>query len=142
MIRQVGGARTRPGAPPHPGPEPALSRAAERDPSTSNHVWVTPSAGGPHTLFTVHFRVLLDDADYSYRLSGTSCSAITPSGGDGGGTQDLRGATWSDAVDAVAGQTWCPGTYHLSVTVMDLGRYGNLKRPARPFGTATFIVKP
>jgi hypothetical protein len=44
-------------------------------------------------------------------------------------------------VDAVAGRTWCPGTYHLSVTIMDLGRYGNLKHPAHPFGTATFRVK-
>jgi hypothetical protein len=62
-------------------------------------------------------------------------------GGDGGGTNDVRGRTWSDAVDAVAGQTWCPGTYRLSATVMDLGRYGMLKHPAEPFGTATFTVR-
>jgi len=85
---------------------------------------------------------LLNDADYSYQLSGTPCPAITVNGGDGGGSGDLRGRTWSDQVVAVAGQKWCPGTYHLSATVMDLGRYGNLTHPAKPFGTATFTVKP
>jgi hypothetical protein len=119
---------------PQPGPETALSRAAERDPSTPNRVWVTPSVGGPNTKFTVHFRVLLNNADYSYRLSGTRCPAITPSGGGGGGTDDLRGRIWSDSIDAVQGQTWCPGTYHLSVAVMGRGN-------ASPFGTATFTVK-
>lgn len=128
--------------PPKPGPETALSRAAERNPSTPNRVWVTPSIGGPHTNFMLHFRVLLTDADYSYRLSGTRCPAITVNGGDGGGSMDLRGKTWSDVVDAVQGQTWCPGTYHLSATVMDLGRYGALKHQAKPFGTATFTVRP
>ena len=63
-------------------------------------------------------------------------------GGDGGGTNDLRGRIWSDVVDAVGGQSWCPGTYHLSATIMDRGRYGELKHPASPFGTATFTVKP
>ncbi len=43
---------------------------------------------------------------------------------------------------ATPGRRWCPGTYHLSATIMDLGRAGSLKRPARPFGTATFTVKP
>lgn len=128
--------------PPKPGPETALSRAAERNPSTPNRVWVTPSVGSPHTLFMVHFEVLLNDADYRYQLSGTKCPAVTVAGGDGGGANDLRGRIWSDVVDAVGGQTWCPGTYHLSATVMDRGRYGELKHPASPFGTATFTVKP
>ncbi len=125
---------------PRPGPETTLSRAAERDPSTPNRVWVTPSTGGPHTNFKLHFRVLLNDADYSYHLSGTRCPQITVTGGSGGGTNDLRGRIWSDNINAVAGQTWCPGTYHLTATVMDLGRYGQLKHPAKPFGTATFTV--
>ncbi len=129
-------------APPKPGPETALSLAAQRDPSTPNRVWVTPSVGGPHTSFMLHFRVLLNDADYSYRLTGTSCPAITVNGGDGGGgALGLRGRIWSDVVDAVAGQSWCPGTYHLSAAVMDLGRYGALKHPAKPFGAATFVVR-
>jgi hypothetical protein len=127
---------------PRPGPETALSRAAEKNPSTPNRVWVTPRVGGPRTVFTVHFEVLLNDADYAYQLSGTKCPAITVNGGDGGGANDLRGRTWSDVVDAVAGQTWCPGTYHLGATVMDLSRYGGLKHRASPFGTATFTVKP
>jgi hypothetical protein len=141
VVRRVGGAVPRAGSAPRLGPETVLSRAAERDPSTPNRVWVTPAVGGPHTAFTLHFEVLLNDADYRYRLSGTPCPAITVNGGDGGGTNDLRGRIGSDQVDAVAGQTWCPGTYHLSATVMDLGRYGNLKHPASPFGTATFTVK-
>jgi hypothetical protein len=129
-------------APPQPGPQTALSRAAQRDPSTPNRVWVTPVAGGPHTNFKLHFRVLLNDADYSYRMTGTRCPAITFNGGDGGGSMDVRGRIWSDVVDAVDGQTWCHGTYHLTATVMDLGRYGMLKHPADPFGTATFTVRP
>lgn len=143
VVRRVGNpaAANRVIPAPAPGPETAQSRAAERDPSTPNRVWVTPSVGGPHTDFKVHFRVLLNDADYSYRLSGTSCPAITLNGGDGGGTNDLRGRIWSDFVDAAAGQAWCPGTYHLSVTIMDLGRSGQLKHPAKPFGSATFTVR-
>jgi len=130
-------------APPQPSPETPLSRAAERNPSTSNRVWVTPAVGGPHTKFMLHFRVLLNDADYHYQLTGTRCPAITLNGGDGGGgALGLRGRIWTDSVDAVDGQTWCPGTYHLSATVMDLGSHGSLAHPATPFGTATFTVRP
>jgi hypothetical protein len=118
---------------PQPGPETALSRAAERDPSTPNRVWVTPRVGGPHTKFIVHFRVLLNNVDYSYRLSGTRCPGITPAGGGGGGIDDLRGRIWSDGIDAIQGQAWCPGTYRLSVAVMG-------REHASPFGTATFTV--
>jgi hypothetical protein len=125
---------------PQPGPETALSRAAERDPSTPNRVWVTPSVGGPHTKFTVHFRVLLNGADYSYRLTGAKCPAITVNGGSGGGTDDLRGRIWSDVVDAVQGQAWCPGTYRLSVTITG-GERRVVTFPSSPFGTATFRVK-
>ncbi len=126
--------------PPQPGPETALSRAAERDPSTPNRVWVTPRVGGPHTNFMVHFRLLLNGADYSYRLSGTLCPAITPAGGSGGGTNDLRGRIWSEAIDAVQGQAWCPGTYHVSVATMG-GARRVVTYPPRPFGTASFTVK-
>jgi hypothetical protein len=136
------GAAGRPAPPPRPGPETALSRAAERNPSTPNRVWVTPAVGGPRTNFKVHLHVLLKNADYSYALTGTRCPGITLNGGDGGGTNDVRGHVWTDVVDTVAGQAWCPGSYNLSVTFMDLGRYGQLKQPARPFGSATFTVKP
>jgi hypothetical protein len=139
VLKRIGGMGSSP-APPQPGPETALSRAAEHDPSTPNRVWVTPSAGGPHTEFDVHFKVLLNDADYGYRLSGTSCPGITVNGGSGGGTNDVRGRVWSDVIDAVAGQTWCPGSYRISVTIMDRGRYGPVSHSVRPFGTATFTV--
>jgi hypothetical protein len=129
-------------APPRPGPQTAQSRAAERDPSTPNRVWVTPAAGNRHAKYAVHFRVLLNDADYRFQISGPSCPQITFAGGGGGGYGDLRGRVLSYSLDAVTGQTWCPGTYHVSVSVMDLGRYGNLKHPAGPFGAATFTVKP
>ncbi|MDQ6774932.1 MAG: hypothetical protein M3071_01645 [Actinomycetota bacterium] len=129
-------------SPPKPGPETPLSLAAERNPSTPNPLWVTPAVGGPHTIFKLHFRLLLSGADYNYGLTGTHCPAITANGGDGGGgALGLRGRIWTDVVDAVSGQTWCPGTYHLSATVMDRGRSGMLKHPATPFGTATFTVR-
>jgi hypothetical protein len=128
-------------APPRPGPETALSRAAEQNPSTPNRVWVTPRTGGPRMTFALHFRILLTDADYRYTFTGTRCPGITFPGGSGGGTNDLRGRIFGVALDAVAGQTWCPGTYQVSATVMDLGRAGSLKHPARPFGTATFTVR-
>jgi hypothetical protein len=127
--------------PAKPGPETAQSRAAERDSSTPNRVWVTPATGGPHANFTVHFRILLNGADYSFHASGTQCPAITLSGGQGGGTGDLRGRTFSAGFDAVHGQSWCPGTYHLSISVMNTSRHGH-KPPPKPFGTATFIVHP
>jgi hypothetical protein len=128
-------------APPKPGPETALSRSAEHNPSTPNRVWMTPPTGGPRTTFTLHFRILLNDANYRYTLTGTKCPAITPLGGSGGGNNDRRGRIFGVDIDAVSGQTWCPGTYHVSATVMDLGRGGNLKHPGRPFGTATFTVR-
>jgi hypothetical protein len=128
-------------APPRPGPETALSHAAEHNPSTPNRVWVTPGTGGPRTTFALHFRILLNDADYRYTFTGTKCPAITFPGGSSGSTNDLRGRIFGVALDAVAGQTWCPSTYHVSATVTDLGRAGSLKHPARPFGTATFTVR-
>jgi len=142
VIKQVGdvAAASRVVRPPQPGPETALSRAAERDPATPNRVWVTPAVGTADTTFSVHFRLLLNDADYRYTFSGAACPRHTFPGGGGGGAGDLRGRVWSDSLTAVQGQSLCPGTYHVSVAVMDLGRYGYLKQPARPFGTATFTV--
>jgi hypothetical protein len=126
---------------PQPAPETPRSRAAERNPSTPNRVWVTPSVGGPHTLFMVHFRLLLNGAMYSYRLSGTRCPAIMVSGGSGGGTDDLRGRIWSGQIQAIAGQAWCPGTYRVSASVMGGAPGRSMTNPARAFGTATFTVK-
>jgi hypothetical protein len=108
----------------------------------------------------VHFRVLLTDADYDYQLVGTGCPRLTPTHGSGGGANDVRGRIWSERLSAVQGQAWCPGTYRVSVTIIDRGRYGNLTHRAKPlrrprlpgaaalearlvgaaFGSATFTV--
>jgi len=121
-----------------PGPETAASRAAERDPTTPNPVWVTPRLGGRHTAFHVHFRVLLNAAGYTYTVIGGGCQSLW---GTRGTPDDSRGHTWTDAVVPLMGKSWCPGTYHLSVAVTDLGPAGILKHPAEPFGTATLVVR-
>jgi hypothetical protein len=121
-----------------PGAETALSRAAERDPSTPNTLWVTPRVAGPQAAFTVHFRVLLNAADYMYSISGAGCRLPW---GTRGSPDDSRGQIWSDRVEPLAGQHWCAGTYTMSVSVAALGPYGRLARRARPFGTATFVVR-
>ncbi|MHB1570539.1 MAG: hypothetical protein ACYCXW_04100 [Solirubrobacteraceae bacterium] len=141
-IKQIGslGAANRVTAPPKPGPQTPQSRAAQRNPSTPNRVWVTPLVGGPHTNFEIHFRVLLNGADYSYHFYGTSCPHFTFPGGTGK-PNALRGDLWTDPIRAAVGQPLCAGTYHVAVTVMDLGRAGNPKQPARPFGTGTFTVR-
>jgi hypothetical protein len=125
---------------PQPGPPTAQSGAAARNPSTPNRVWITPAVGGPHTEFTIHFRVLLNGADYTYRFSGTSCPSFTFAGGTGD-PNALRGSLWNDGVSAVEGQTLCRGTYHVSVSVLDLGRFNSRFINAKPFGSATFTVK-
>ena len=82
-------------AAPKPGPPTPQSRAAQRDPSTPNRVWVTPSVGTPHTTFKVHFRILLNDADYHYQFTGARCPRYTFPGGTGK-PNALRGGLWSD----------------------------------------------
>jgi hypothetical protein len=141
LIKRIGNlaSANRVTVPAKPGPETSLSRAAQRDPSTPNRVWVTPRTGGPHTQFRIHFRILLSDAHYRYKFSGTRCPQFTFPGGTGGGYNDLRGELWSDALGAPEVHALCPGTYHVTVAVMQLGRYG--MRPARPFGSATYTVK-
>jgi hypothetical protein len=125
-----------------PGPETARSRAAERDPATPNHVWVTPVTGGPLANYMVHFRVLLNHADYAYSFSAPRCPGLSLSGGEGGGRNDIRGHRFSGSLSGNVPSTgWCPGTYRISVRVMDLGRAGNLKHPTKPFGAATFTVR-
>jgi hypothetical protein len=134
--------------PPKPGPETALSRAAERNPATPNRVWVTPSVGGPHSSYTLHFHVLLNHADYNYRYTGPYCPTIARMRTHGGGLftapgTDLRGTTWKDPlVEGPPGsRTWCPGTYHISVAVEGFKPNGDFEFLARPFGTATFTVR-
>lgn len=101
---------------------------------------MTPTIGGPHTKFKIHFRVLLNGADYNYRFTGTRCPRFTFPGGTGN-PNALRGDLWSDPISAATGQTLCPGTYHVGVSVMDFGRFRGFRRPAQPFGTTTFTVR-
>lgn len=144
VIKRIGdlAAANRVIASPQPGPETPLSRAAERDPSTPNPVWVTPRSGGAHTDFVVHFRQLLNLSGYAFRLSGTSCPTIQIINGVGSSAgpnaNNLRGRLWNGSV--AEGGTWCPGTYHLSAAVQVSAPNGDLKYVARPFGTATFTV--
>lgn len=134
VIRTLGSpsAAARVRATPQPGPPTALSRAAERNPATPNRVWVTPAQGGPATVFRVHFGVLLNGADYMYRVSGTRCPGYTFAGGEGD-PNALRGSTWSGSLQGVTGRRLCPGHYRVSVSV------GPAPHPA--FGQATFVVR-
>ena len=135
VVKRIGHlvAATRVVPPPRPGPETSRSRLAERDPSTPNRVWVTPLTGGPHTNFLMRFRNLLNEATYAYHLAGPRCPSITVPAGGGGGPSGLRGRLFTGGV---GGGTWCPGTYHLSISVMaNPGAHSH-----KPFGTATFTV--
>jgi hypothetical protein len=144
VIKRIGdlAAANRVIPPPRPGPQTPRSRAAERNPSTPNPVWITPRTGGPHTDFIDHFRQLLNNSGYSFRLTGTSCPTIQiindVSSTAGPNAKTLRGRIWNNSV--AEGGTWCPGTYHLSIAVTVSAPNGNLKHIARPFGTATFTV--
>jgi hypothetical protein len=136
--------------PPTPTPETALSRRAERDPSTPNQVTAVPSSGGPHTTFTFRFRLLLNGASYQFRFSGpggAGCAGNTQArvgGGVGGGPDDIRGQVFGESFRPPTGapsQTaWCPGTYRVSVSAFHIpGPHSGRTYP--PFGTATFTVR-
>lgn len=124
-----------------PGPLTAQARAALKNPETPNKVTVTPQLGTPSTDFSVHFRVLVSDADYSFDVTGP-CPRHTFSGGQGGGPTDTRGRIYSAPLNAIRDHKLCPGTYAVSVSIMDFGANGNLRHPAGPFGSATFTVRP
>ena len=129
---------------PQPAPPTALSRAAERNPATPNPVTVTPAAGGPNTTFRARFRILINDADYQYSITGpTGCRTAPPGGiAGGGGPYDIRGRVFTIPLAPTPPGTWCAGTYKVSVALYDLGRAGGLngRRPT-PFGTSTFTVR-
>ncbi len=127
-----------------PTPETALSRRAERDPSTPNPVTVTPTRGGPHTAFTLSFHSLSNGGGYSYRiLSGgpERCqrAAERATGGDGvaiGGAPLLRGQTITKTVTPST-RGLCPGSYRIYVA------YSNPERDSLenfPFATVRFTV--
>jgi hypothetical protein len=146
---------------PTPGPVTQASRAAERDPSTSNRVWITPTVGGPRTQFHVHFNVLLTGAGYGYqlvRLTDSSCQipgfntgqAVnhTISGIQAGYEPNVvRGNIWDGALTLNPTQPTplCPGSYRLTVSVVTRGVFGGYGanaawKPAKPFGSTTFTV--
>ena len=130
---------------PKPTPPTPLSRAAGRNPSTPNPVRALPRSGARNSTFTVQWRLLLTDADYRITATGptgASCRGATDlSTRFGGGPNDVRGQLYGDSIRGGLGTAaLCPGTYHLSVTVLDLGSAGTLKHPAHPFGRTTFTV--
>jgi hypothetical protein len=131
---------------PLPGPETPQSRAAERNPSTPNPVWVTPVAGTAHSPFRVHFRVLLSEAEYVTRLTGPSCPGQHLFGTTPGQTSEasnLRGHIYNSAIAINESEkTWCPGIYHLTVTLISEAFSQPFKPSAKPFGSATFTVQP
>lgn len=152
IVRRIGNNSTlnRVIPPPKPSPPSALSRRAEADPATPNPVWVTPRTGGPHTTFTISFRLLINGAAYQYLFSGPGgpgCHGKTPTrggGGIGGGPDDVRGQIWSEPFQPSTGApsvtAWCPGTFHVSVSAFGVPSRSGKSYP--PFGTATFMVKP
>jgi hypothetical protein len=141
VIKRIGGT-TSPLVPPQPGPETSQSRAAEHNPATPNRIWLTASSGGPTTAVNVRFRLLLNDFDYRFRMTGPSHPGCQSSASmiEGGGIDDVRGRIYSGTLSPQDGR-WCPGTYDVTVAAYDLGRApGVLRHPPAPFGTATFTV--
>ena len=136
---------------PTPGPETPLSRAAERNLATPNPIEVTPAVGGRTTVFRLHFRALLNGAQYSITSSmiasaphfdyqHTPC-VHSPSDGLGEYPNLVRGAALNTALSHPSNPI-CPGTYRVTVAVGNLGFPGDY-RPgtARPFGAATVVVR-
>lgn len=128
-----------------PAPETPRSQAAERNPATPNPVSVTPTTGGPNTPFTLHFRALLNNAVYGFRITGTKCRDVLFASGyhtEGNPAGNLRG----DRINAqlvAHNHALCPGTYRVSVKVNGLGPIGpweGRRIAAKPFGAATFTV--
>lgn len=130
-----------------PGPQTAQSRAAERDPSTPNQVSVTPAVGGPHARFVLHFRVLLNNAAYRFRVRGPSCPGYTFAGGYSqptGPRGNLRGDLLNAPLIAFGDRTLCRGTYRVAASVSAIEPIGNTPGrniDAAPFGSVTFTVR-
>jgi hypothetical protein len=133
-----------------PGPETSRSRAAEHDPSTPNPVSVTPTIGGAHTRFVLHFRALLNDAAYGFHVTGHSCSGYQFAAGLSGDYATLHGDLRDDSMSATltgfSNRALCPGTYHVAARVTDLEPIRTIRPVGRkvlaePFGTTTFTVR-
>ena len=129
-----------------PGPETAQSRAAEQNPATPNQISVTPALGGPNTRFALHFRALLNNAEYGLHVTKPNCPGVhlAHSYNDAGNPRgNLRGDLINAPLVEPNSQPGCPGTYHVSVRVTTIGPIGPKQAysvSSRPFGTATFTV--
>lgn len=143
-----------------PGPETPLSRRAERDPSTTNPVVIAPnpvSIGMPEgsqaripPSIQFFFHVLLNHRDYFVRVTGgphPGCITPNPSYPRDAGyaailtpgdEPTVRGDTYQDIIPigARTGVVTCPGTYRLSVSVLN-----SHNQPYPPFGSATAIIR-
>jgi hypothetical protein len=123
-------------------PDPTLDYAVRTEsPSKWDSARVLPSVGGMSTTFTVAFRRPVTGPDrYAFRFSG-------PSAGSGcyshvSQTSIIRGPVLGIpltnrgqiADTQFSAQTWCRGTYHVSVAIA--------AGASKPFSTAKFTVEP
>ncbi|MGH2893265.1 MAG: hypothetical protein ACRDPM_08350 [Solirubrobacteraceae bacterium] len=120
-------------------PDPMLALAVRTKPQSSwDSVAVIPKIGSRTTTFTLAFRRPVSGAHrYTLRFtgpparSGCSSPASQPpvtAGPDLGIPSTARGQI---ADTPLPTKSWCPGTYHVSVTLAD---------NAQPFSTTTFAI--
>jgi hypothetical protein len=123
-------------------PDPTLNYAIRTEnPSHWDAVNVIPSIGNTSTTFTIAFRrPTTGPYHYAFRFSGPAAQADCYSpvsqtpiirGPNLGIPFDNRGQIADTQFPA---HTWCPGTYHVSVTVA--------AKASKPFSTAKFTVQP
>ncbi len=123
----------------------ALSRAAERNPSTPNPVTVSPAVGGPHTRFRLAFRALLNGGGYGYEIETGGpprCrrEAERATGGDGVGIGPVplvRGQAISMTLMPTR-HGLCAGSYRIYVAYSNPGPDS---LPNFPFATVRFTVR-
>jgi hypothetical protein len=126
-----------------PGPETALTRAAERDPSTPNRVVAIPAPSIPAPqpararAFLVLFHVLIQHAEYGVRVTGGPHPGCVRPPAYGRGTSlpgppAPRGGTFRGLL-SLAGS--CPGDYTISAYVR--GPHGVNHRA---FGSAAITI--
>lgn len=128
-----------------PGPETPQSRRAERYPATPNRVVIAPNVASASSARQFYFHVLLNNRTYFLRVTGgphPGCIKPNPQDPTGpgygevlhpGAEATVRGDTYLD--NSPPGIIGCPGTYRLSVSVLN-----NHNQPYLPFGSATFAI--
>jgi hypothetical protein len=131
---------------PEPAPPTELSRRAEANPSTPNHVSIQPANGHrdiahgrDHSDYVFSFTILLRRYRYTWSLTGPNsptCHSPTANQRDPAPGPLVRGQTFTASeIPPPAG--WCPGTYRLAVAAIAPNGH---QYP--PFGHATFHVSP